>query len=83
MQGQGVADVHQHYFLPVEAFDDFLKLFFKDPEYTTFVWAVHPEVAGLAIYREYPHGVQTVLVKNSEIQRVVDHFAKAVEMTKG
>jgi hypothetical protein len=83
MEGQGVTDVGQHYFLPIEAFDDFLKLFFKDPEYTTFMWAVHPDVAGLTVYDEYPKGVQTARVKNSEFRGVVDQFARAVEMTKG
>jgi hypothetical protein len=82
MQGKGMADVVQHYFLPIEAFDDFLKLFFKEPEYTTFMWAVHPDVAGLSTYGEYPKGVQTTLVKNSELQSVVARFAEALEMTK-
>lgn len=83
MQGQVVPDVGRHYFLPIEAFDDFLKLFFKDPECTTFMWAIHPDVAGLPIYEEYPAGVQTACVKNPEFQRVVDRFARAVEISKG
>lgn len=83
MRGQGLADVHQHYFLPIEAFDDFLKLFFKGPEYITFVWAVHPEVIDLAVYQGYPKGVQTSLVEGSEFRHVVDQFARLVKMTKG
>lgn len=83
LQGQDEADIHQHHFLPIETFDDFIKLFIKDSEYTTFVWALHPEVAGLAVYGTYPKGVQTALVKNSELRSIVQEFARSVESSKG
>jgi len=75
-------DIHLYGFLSQDTFDYFLKLFTKDKNLTTFVWAVHPRYAGFDIYRDYPKGVQKVCVENSEFQRVVDEFAQAVKLTK-
>ena len=80
---QGKSGIQQHFFLAMEAFDDFLKLFSKDDERTYFLWALHPTVASLAIYSQYPKGVQQLVVENQELQRVVGQFATMVAMTKG
>lgn len=74
--------IQQHFFLNGGGFDDFLKLFFKDRENTYLHWALHPQVAHLSIYGDYPKGVQRLVVGNLELQSVVDQFAKELEAAK-
>ena len=71
-----------HVLLYTGGFDDFLTLFSKGPEYTTFLWAVRPIVAKFDEYRHYPKDVQKVLVKNEDIRRVVEGFADALKAMK-
>lgn len=75
-------EIHKHFFLNIEGFDDFLKLFSKDAESTYLHWALHPQVAHLSLYDDYPKGVQQLIIGNMELQRAVDQFAKELEMTK-
>jgi hypothetical protein len=82
IEGTDVPAIQRHCFLPLEGFDDFLKLFWKGPTHTTFIWAVHPAVAGLDAYREYPKSVQQVVVEHSELRQVLDEFARLVANAK-
>lgn len=75
-------EIHKHFFLNIEGFDDFLKLFSKDAESTYLHWALHPQVAHLSIYDDYPKGVQQLIIGNMELQRAVDQFAKELEVAK-
>lgn len=72
----------RHFFLNIGGFDDFLKLFSKDRENTYLHWALHPQVAHLSIYNDYPKGVQRLVIGNVELLSVVDQFAKELEAAK-
>jgi hypothetical protein len=76
------AEIHKHFFLDIEGFDDFLKLFSKDAKSTYLHWALHPQVAHLSIYDDYPKGVQQLIIGNMELQRAFDQFAKELEVAK-
>ncbi len=71
--------VQKHFFLNIGGFDDFLKLFSKDRENTYLYWALHPQVADLSIYINYPKGVLRFVIGNVDLQSVVEQFAKGLE----
>jgi hypothetical protein len=75
MEGQGLPNAERHYFLAVEGFDDFLKLYFKGTASTIFLWSIHPQVASLDEYADHPSGVTRVEVSNDAIRQSVREFA--------
>jgi hypothetical protein len=66
-----IADAGRHSFLAFAGFDDFLKLFYKGPESTTFVWAVHPAALSGPHCGEYGDNVHVVEVSNGTLERVI------------
>jgi hypothetical protein len=66
-----IADASRHSFLAFAGFDDFLKLFYKGRESTTFVWAVHPAALSGRHYVEYEDQVHVVEVSNATLERVI------------
>jgi hypothetical protein len=42
IEEDGIEDAGKHFFLAIDGFDDYLKLFFKNDLTTHFVWAIHP-----------------------------------------
>lgn len=77
-EGIGLPNVGDHYFLHIEGFDDFLKLFFKKEHSTTFFWGVDPRIAKLGEYAGMPSHVSSIDVPNAVIREVVEQFERAL-----
>lgn len=74
MQGEGLPEAAAHYFLAIEGFDDFLKLYFKSFQATTFIWAIHPDSATLEPYLDYLGDVYQAEVPNVVLSKVIADF---------
>lgn len=80
MEGRGeLASPDSHFFLAVEGFDGFLKLFFKSDDQTTFWLALHPDVQ-VPTSKELQGGVViSAGVPNQEIESVVKRLEQELK----
>ncbi len=72
IEGGEIFNSGRHLFLAIAGFDDFLKLFFRSNQTTSFFWSLHPDCLNMPQYLDtYGHEVFAAELQNSEIERVV------------
>lgn len=69
----------KNFFLPIEGFDDFLKLFFIDGDDAVFFFGLHPNSIGQIGYESYSSEVLSARVNICEIRNVIELLGKYVD----
>lgn len=78
MTGDSVPGIWENYLLPIEGFDDFLKLFFCAGDSLLIVWSLHPLAEGRAEYAFPAGAVQITRLDYAHFAKVCAAFYEAV-----
>jgi hypothetical protein len=73
-----LAEMSNNHFLPIEGFDEFVKLVFRDADRLIILWSLHPKLLLRAEHQSYPSQVIRAAVPIEVAAQVVDEFGGAV-----
>jgi hypothetical protein len=80
MENEVTYDIFRHYFVPIDGFDDFLKLIYCDGGDFVFLTALHPQATSNEEYAQYPKGVHVSRVSFAIFEQAIEDFEKAIQL---
>jgi hypothetical protein len=79
MEGDEIPDIANNYFLAIEGFDHFLKLFFRKADEIVFYWSLHPDIESNSEYENYPKMVRSFTLPITIFENVVNKFKETLD----